>query len=239
VAQDTEGLSPEVIAAAERGRSLFDEGRYREAIEHLDGAYETYGEAIFFQYIGRCYQELEEYCRAAQNYRRFLRESSPPEAVRSQVQERLIELDERCERDPDDRGEEDDDPRPPIEPEDTGPPRRFGGDSGDRDRPDRGRGLRTAGLVLMGVGGAAFLPGSVLWIVATARHSEYDGNAAFESEWSSFAEIGDYLGWPGLACLGTGVILYLVGRSRSRDAASRLRPSLASTDDPSASPPAL
>ncbi len=236
--QDESDLSPEVIAAAERGRQLFDEGRYREAIDFLDEAYETHDEAIFFQYTGRCYQELGEYCRAAQNYRRFLRESSPPEMVRSRVQERLIDLDDLCERDPVEV-DEPDDRVIHVDQGDDGPPRRFGGGGGEGDDDgDSGRGLRIAGLVLMGVGGAAALTGVGLWSAAYARCGHYvdstnpdDGGCEEPAErWDSLALYGDVIGISGFATLALGLILYIVGRSRDRSSTSRTGTLMAPVD---------
>lgn len=206
-----EALSTEVIAAAERGRELFDSGRYEEAVEFLSDAYETYEEPIFLQYIGRCHQELEHYCDAADYYQRFLDDAAPPEEVREQLRDRLIELDDLCVE------QQAADGPPEPEPEDLGPPRRFGLND-DEPSPSHRR-TDIAGGVLMGLGGAALVAGAALWVAALAPYYEYRDDKTLQdpaAEWRRFSIPGDILAFSGLAVLATGLIVMLAGRARSR-----------------------
>jgi hypothetical protein len=210
-AQGSGGLSAEVVEAAERGRELFDEGRFEEAIELLTEAYQAHSEPIFFQYIGRCYQELDDVCQASAYYRRFLDEAAPPDSIRQELEERQGDLARQCtELEVEDEEEA---PLPVSAPvvEDTGPPRQFG----LRDELTPAARPRTdiASYALFGVGGAALIPGIVLWVLAYVEHTEVR-----ENPWWGYATAGDIIGITGLAVLAIGVIVYSVGRRRARNA---------------------
>lgn len=212
-AEQQDNFSDEVVEAAAHGRELFDAGRYEEAIDFLMDAYQAHQEPMFFQYIGRCYEELEDPCNAEDYYQRFLDETEPPDEIRRELVERLLELEQNCDE------LEAEEPLPvDDEPEDVGPPRRFG--QFEEEEPEAHRGTDIAGYVLFGVGGAAVIPATVLWILALVEHTQVK-----EDPWWSYALSGDIIGISGFALIAVGAIVLGVGRRRDReDRALSLRP---------------
>ncbi len=210
-----EQLSTEVVEAAEEGRRLFDEGRYREAIDLLEEAYERFQEPIFFQYIGRCHQELEEYCEAAEYYRRFLEHGEPEPAIREELESRLSELDRQCE------AASEPEPPPPGPPPE-GPPRTFGG--GTEEPPSSHRATDIAGYTLMGLAGATLIAGAALWGYAYGNLAiDIEGKRRCESDTSCIpvAVTGDVLAFGASALLLTaGVLVLVLGRRQARSQVS-------------------
>lgn len=150
--------SQEMHRLAEEGRRLFDDGQYPEAVALLREGYDRFHEPIFLQYIGRCYQEMDDPCQAAEFYQRFLDEGEPSPQVRSGIEARLDVLDDVC------RAES---RPPPVEPEEPqgpppeGPPRTFGVDP--EPEPPSHRSTDVAGSVILGLGGVTAVVAAVLW----------------------------------------------------------------------------
>ena len=208
-------MSPEVLEIAEEGRRLFDEGQFRQAITLLDEGYEEHREPIFLQYIGRCYQELDEPCEAADYYHRFLAEGAPSAQVRQELEERSASLRGQC----DAQTEEDPDPpTEPMGPPPTGPPRNFGGEP--PPTPVNHRNTDVAGLTLMGLAGATLLAGVALWGVAYGMANVRDENGRDRCPSSGpchpIAIAGDVLLFGATGALLTiGAVIFGVGRRRA------------------------
>jgi len=102
--QGTEsGQSPENIEAArearehfETGLGHFEEHRYREAIRQFELAGQLVPSADLWFNIARAHEELSEHERAAEYYRRYLRDRvDPPD--RDEVEQHIARLEERAE----------------------------------------------------------------------------------------------------------------------------------------------
>lgn len=234
-------LPPDVVEAAERGRQLFDEGQYEEAAEFLLAAYESHREPIFLQYVGRCKQELGLFCQAARYYRLFLSQGEPPEELRAQLEDRMVELDEQCEAATE--------PPPPDpvedpEPDDTESPTTFGHQQDPEVQRPSSRATDLAGIVLMASGGLLVAVATPLWAVGASRYWEIekDYDAATNPEDRNIAAgqeaeesrplraIGDILGLAfGVPIFTAGLITFFVGRRRARNQANvSFTPGLAS-----------
>src|SRR5262245_48236979 len=69
---------PEAREYYERGQALYEQGRYREAIEELERAYTLDpGGTILLYNIGLIYEKLGEIDQALDHYRRYLRHELP------------------------------------------------------------------------------------------------------------------------------------------------------------------
>lgn len=219
--QAEQSFSSEVTEAAERGRELFDEGRYEEAIRFLLESYITHEEPMFFQYIGRCFQELEQYCQAAEYYRRFVDEANPPEDIQEQIETRITDFTHRCEQEPQEQQEQQEQPEPVTEPPDT--------QVIDEEEPvDQGpRRSDIVGYSLLGVGSGASAVAIILMGLALGERNTFDEMSDAgasqvqlldqEEEIYRFSIPGDVLGFAvGLPLLVAGVVVYVIGRLRAR-----------------------
>ena len=98
-----------------------------------------------------------------------------------------------------------------------------------------GSGLRTAGIIAAGVGGAALIGGVILNVKANGMTSDMyalDGySKGKESDRQTYATLG-WVGYgAGAACVATGAVLYYLGvRSGARSASLALVPSIAPTE---------
>jgi tetratricopeptide (TPR) repeat protein len=216
-------LGPDVMQAAEQGRQLFDEGRYEEAIEMLSSAYESSGEAAFLQYIGRCHQELGQWCEAAEHYQRFLDDAEPAEEVRLRLQAAQEEAARNCRPPP---------PPPPPPPSPPPPPPPVPREPAELQMSS----AQLVGWLLVGTGLASVVAASVLWGLAwhQAGVAEDQSQQADQEEPGSFAELtlraeassaedqkrafaltGDVLGFAvGLGAAAAGLAVLLVARAR-------------------------
>ena len=81
---------------------------------------------------------------------------------------------------------------------------------------ESGRGIRTAGILTAGVGGAALLAGVVLNLKANSIASSYQDRGGYTQGKESDCKTYEALGWVGYgvgaACVATGAVLYLLGR---------------------------
>jgi len=73
------------------GSKRFEDGRFREAIDHFEAAYEIAGSPEFLYNIGRCHEELGETREAVESYELFLR-LSPDAEDADEVRERIDRL---------------------------------------------------------------------------------------------------------------------------------------------------
>lgn len=73
------------------GSKRFDEGRYREAIDHFEVGYGIAGSPEFLYNIGRCHEELGESDEAIEYYERYLR-LEPNAADAKEARDRIDRL---------------------------------------------------------------------------------------------------------------------------------------------------
>ena len=80
-----------------------------------------------------------------------------------------------------------------------------------------GSGLRTAGLVLAGVGGAGVIAGVIFNLKVNSIADSYATRGTYTQDKESSRSTYQTLGWVGYgvgaACIAAGAVLYLVGRS--------------------------
>lgn len=70
--------SPEADAAAERGKGLYREGKYVEALLEFQRAYEVRPTSALSYNIARCYEQLSQWDEAIKAYERFSSETANP-----------------------------------------------------------------------------------------------------------------------------------------------------------------
>jgi tetratricopeptide (TPR) repeat protein len=115
------------------GSERFEDGRYREAIDHFEAAYEIAGSPAFLYNIGRCHEMLGENEEAVENYELYLR-LDPDAEDADEVQSRIDELgvpSEVEEVEPEEEEEEEEQQEPEEEEQPEWPPGlRIGAASG-------------------------------------------------------------------------------------------------------------
>ena len=77
-ADGAEATSPEADAAAERGKALYREGKYVEALLEFQRAYELRPTSALSYNIARCYEQLSQWEEAIKAYERFSSETTSP-----------------------------------------------------------------------------------------------------------------------------------------------------------------
>lgn len=75
-AGDAAATSPEAEAAAERGRELYREGKFVEALLEFKRAYELQPTAALSYNMARCYEQLSQWDEAIRTYERFMTETT-------------------------------------------------------------------------------------------------------------------------------------------------------------------
>lgn len=229
-ARAEESPPPEAVEAARRGRALFDERRYAEAVVELEAAYDAFPAPALLHNLGRCHEEQRHWCDAASYYRRFLREGAPSGAVREEVVRSISELEELC----DESGSGDEGSSSPSE----GPPPGVTGRGDDEGRvgpgevetsearlfggaePEPTRRTATTDLwggLLIGLGAALGLSSGVMWGAADAEWpcmlpdpQTCDPQSAEEG--GGLIRSADALLYSGIAMAAVGLVVLLVGR---------------------------
>ena len=220
-AQDVEGDPPteaetEARALFERGRAAYERELYTEAEDAFTAAYETMPSdnprrtlilLNVAQAIDRQGGRDED---ALEMWRRFEAEArgTADDSVLLRASERIRELEARLRR----RQREE-----PVETEVTAPPPEIEGDSSPH----------WASYVLIGVGGAAVVAGTIVGIVGLSERSavldQCEGTvcspeARDDAEsLDGLALTTDLLLWPGLALAATGVVLMFTLSSGDED----------------------
>ncbi|MCB9751253.1 MAG: tetratricopeptide repeat protein [Myxococcales bacterium] len=225
----------------------FNAKDYDAAINLFERAYAVEPRPSFIFNVGRVYEEKGDYERAIERYTRFLEEPGVPLEARTTASERIKSLreivettkdpDTEPERDPDrPRGDaQDPDHAPdPDDAQDPDPGEHPPDPPDDRARP--GRGMRIAGVTLLGVGAAALGTGIGFGVVTAQQHGELE-QLTTPSEREPLAATGtrnallaDILIVSGGALLAAGIVLTAIGYTRKpatqRARAWRITPAL-------------
>lgn len=77
-ATSTAAASPEADAAADRGKALYREGKYVEALLEFQRAYELRPTPALSYNIARCYEQLSQWDEAIKTYERYQSETANP-----------------------------------------------------------------------------------------------------------------------------------------------------------------
>lgn len=166
----------EARLAYERGRDLYDQGRYEEALGAFLDAQRLFASPDHHHNIGRCYEALGRNELAIEYYRAYLR-SDPPD--RANIQNKIDRLERlsKIEAAASSPGE-----TSPSEP-DAGPAATEPAPepSPKTDEPTPGRPLVISGAVLIGAGSLLALGGGIGFGVAAGRRSD-EVRDVFESD---------------------------------------------------------
>jgi hypothetical protein len=96
-----------------------------------------------------------------------------------------------------------------------------------------GRGLRTAGIVVAGVGGAALVAGVILNLKVNAMANDFRNVNGYTDAKESDRKTYEALGWTsygvGAACVATGAVLYLLGYRAGQEQSPTVAASVSSS----------
>jgi tetratricopeptide (TPR) repeat protein len=207
-----------------KGMSAYTLGRFPEAIEEFEKAYEIRSEPVFLYNIAQSHWHNGNPQRAIFFYRRYL-EAAPKAKNADDVQKRIQELqakiDEENERAA--AAAATPPPEPSAPPTVVQPPSAPVGGvpvvaTPASPPPDSaaGRGLRIAGLVTAGVGVAGVAAGIVCGLQASSLRKDAV-NGTYDANKDSQAKTYRTLEWVGFgvggAAVVTGAVLYVLGAS--------------------------
>jgi tetratricopeptide (TPR) repeat protein len=208
----------------EKGMKAYTLGRFPDAIEEFEKAYELRAEPIFLYNIAQSHRQNNAPQRAIFFYRRFL-EAEPGAKNRADIEKRIKELENQLNAQKEKESAVlnpapvpqpppvplipvvDPVPPPPPPPPPAPPPSAHDG-----------RGLRIAGIVTGGVGVAAIVTGIILGVHASSLHDEaYKGT--YDSEKDDASKNYRTFSWVAIGVGATavvtgGVLLYLGLRSK-------------------------
>ena len=163
----------EAEALSDQAVEAFNDKRYDESIDLFEQAYALNSNPNYLFNIGRVYEEKGDLQQAVSHYQRFVSQPGVDLDSREAATARLKVLREALRQLQEEKQEKqvaaDDETTPPepIPVTDEGP-------TDDEPRPDRKRGQRIAGYVLLGAGGAGLIVGGVLGGLASTKASDAD-----------------------------------------------------------------
>jgi tetratricopeptide (TPR) repeat protein len=176
----------------ENGLRKFDLGKYDEAAEEFEQAYDLVGEPPNILYnIAQAYRLAEKFEKSAQFYRSFLRKV-PDVPNRAEIEGRIAEMDERAadlkrqadrraaeQREADRKAERNKPPAPADKPTPQGPeppPRDTTTEETSSAHP--GRTLKIVGYALCGLTGAALATGIAMTVLTLKASDKVEGAAS-------------------------------------------------------------
>jgi tetratricopeptide (TPR) repeat protein len=208
------------------GRMLYDAGRFREAGVEFDEAYRLSARPELLYNVYVAYRDANEFPRAIDALRSYL--AAVPDATdRENLTARLISMEDTVAR----QAEEAE--RARLAEEDAA-----------RAREEAAASPGIGPFVLMGVGGAAILAGTVTGIIALGRVGDLEErcpnnicpftyNPADDLAGAGdFVQVTDYLLFGGAAILGGGVLWLALGSGGSFAESSPEAPAVAATCGP-------
>ncbi|MBN2577356.1 MAG: tetratricopeptide repeat protein [Deltaproteobacteria bacterium] len=222
----------------QRGMKAYTLGKFPEAIEEFEKAYELRSEPVFLYNIAQSHRQNNSPQRAIFFYRRYL-EAEPQAKNRADIEQRIQDLQANLNGKPENATE----PAPapvaqPVPPQPLPPPQpvvvqpMVVAQSQAQPDADAGRGLRIGGIVtgavgLAGIGAGIFffLHANSLYEEATKPGSVYD--AAKDDSSKTFRGLGWAAVGTGAAAVVTGGVLYFLGAKKRSAAPVALAPIIA------------
>jgi tetratricopeptide (TPR) repeat protein len=224
-----------------KGMTAYTLGRFPEAIEEFEKAYELRSEPIFLYNIAQSHRQNNNPQRAIFFYRRYI-EAEPNAKNRPEIEKRIKDLESQLNAQKEQASAAPPSATAPAAATTTTPPPpapipvapvEVVQSQPAAAQPQAGRGLRIAGLVTAGVGVVGIGTGILFGVHATSLHddsmppggtfdsSKYDSSKTYRTlEWVSIGV--------GAAAIGTGAVLYVLGhRAKSAEPQLTLAPLLA------------
>jgi tetratricopeptide (TPR) repeat protein len=225
----------------ERGRSYFQVGEYRKALEEFKAAHVEKNDPAYIYNIAECHRQLREPQDAVFFYRRFLRLVPPSSPLRTEAERRIAELEPQA---PAATSASATDLHPGSGPPGSAatPPSSPNPHGEDRAGGGGARSRRVAGYVVGGAGLLALAIGAYFGVDAwtTWKESESlcpadmcnDRGRALSEEAGTSARIADIAVGTGLVGIGLATYLILTSRAGAPSAPSaawrvRVRPEIA------------
>jgi tetratricopeptide (TPR) repeat protein len=231
----------------EKGMKAYTLGKFPEAIEEFEKAYELRSEPIFLYNIAQSHRQNNAPQRAIFFYRRYL-EADPNVKNRADIEKRIKDMETQLNAQ---KEKENANltpapaPQPNLLPQPTYTTQPIPGEGTGTSQPvtvitqppspspsgNEGRGLRIAGLITGSVGVAAVVTGIILGVHATSLHDE-----AFKNEYNHDKEESSKsfrtMSWVtigvGSAAVVTGGVLLILGiRSKNSSSSIGFAPILA------------
>lgn len=216
----------EAEALSDQAVEAFNDKRYDESIDLFEQAYALNSNPNYLFNIGRVYEEKGDLQQAVSHYQRFVSQPGVDLDSREAATARLKVLREALRQLEEEKQEEAEKAAPP---EPT--PITDEGPTDDEPRPDRKRGQRIAGYVLLGAGGAGLIVGGVLGGLASTKASDAD-NAEFVDDALRMrddarrqARAADAMFITGGVLAAAGLVLVLTTLGKKKDSASASTPS--------------
>ena len=218
------------------GVNLYNRADYEEALDQFQKAYKHSGKAALFHNIARCYESLGKHEEAVKHYERYLEEGKPADAdvIKARIAnlKRLIAKKKAREK-----------PKPASQP--AKPVTKPIVAPKPKPQPLKplpvpaapGRPMRTAGWVLVGVGGATLVAGLIMGgTAADIASSLEDQNATKQTEYESVKEEEDRgrameTGMiialaVGGAAVATGAVLLILDARKNKERRAWLAPTV-------------
>jgi tetratricopeptide (TPR) repeat protein len=224
----------------EAGMRKFDVGKYDEAAEEFQAAYELVGDPVILYNIAQSFRLGQRYEKAIQFYKSFLRRMGAT-PNRAEVEKRIAELEELTGQRPTDHVEPKSEPRAKVEPKnepknepkvepknenppDTGETKPENGEKTGEDAPRRGLALKVAGFGLGGLAVASLAVGISMSVLASNASKAVEKAAAGQGPFTadlhtteSHGKVYDTTGIvmycaAGLFAAGSAVSLYFAFR---------------------------
>jgi tetratricopeptide (TPR) repeat protein len=205
----------EVEAAVGRATAAFDAGDFAGAVAAFEEAYALDPQPRFLFNIGRIHEEAGEIDLAIEHYRRFVRQPGVELEQRDRASQR-IEVLSRIKSTMSDT--------PPPRPVTDAAPPTTDVPPPDDDPRRPGRGIRNAGIALLGVGAGLLLGGVVTGLLAQRTSNDLDDEDEparrrdLVDRGEGLAVGTDVLIGVGAALAVTGTVLTAVGAVRMRGA---------------------
>jgi tetratricopeptide (TPR) repeat protein len=221
----------------QKGMKAYTLGKFPDAIEEFEKAFELRSEPIFLYNIAQSHRQNNSPQRAIFFYRRYL-EAEPEAKNRADVEQRIKDMQSQLNA----KAENTPPPQPvvvqpvpvvpqPVTPQPVAQPIGVVHAQPAAD-PSAGRGLRIAGIAVGAVGVASVVTGIVLGLQANTLNDEATkpGSVFDNSKYDSaktYRTMGYVTLGVGAAAIVTGGVLYYLGASKNSSSSVAIAPMIA------------
>ena len=232
----TSALADDVAAQTRAARTACLAGDYAKGVALLAELFVDTRSATYVYNQARCFEQNGRHQEAIDRFREYLRiANNLTEEDKAAVEKHLVDCQALLAKAPPAVGAN---PGAPVGPAQVSPPAPTVALAGNTpaavvtqpqpspapvEQPDAGSpgaGLRTAGVIVAGLGGAALITGVALNLKVNGMASDLEKPGAYsrdtESRRSDYATLTWVSYGVGGACLAGGAILYLLGHSQAR-----------------------